>query len=180
MILLCDSREQASLMLDFPKQAGITVERRGLPTGDYACLHDWNGQVVLDPVVCERKSISDLFTSFTGNYKAEKAKLVKAQTLGLSYVLAIEVNATEIIRGHTYWAGGELRESQKSGVAMLRQLFSLCRRHGVVLWFCSSRTEMAFRLQEFFLAWERMENPPLAGPEAQRAFGIGTTEDACV
>src|SRR3990167_7063722 len=179
MVIYTDSLEQNPL--EFPKMEGITYQTKRLPVGDYIATHDWKETTLLDPVIVERKNPSDLWNSFTGDhYKAEKAKLVKAQTLGLSYVLAIEVNATEIIRGHTYWAGGELRESQKSGLAMLRQLFSLCRRHGVVLWFCSSRTEMAFRLQEFFLAWERMENPPLAGPEAQRAFGIGTTEDACV
>ena len=172
MVILCDSREQASLMLDFPKQEGVTVERRGLPVGDYASLHTWKGQAVLDPAIVERKGVGDLFRSFTAEYDQEKAKLLKAQAWGLTYILAVEASATEVLKGNTYWSGGELRESQKSGVAMLRQLFSLCRRHGVVLWFCSSRTEMAWRIQEFYLAWERMETPPLASPEASQAFGI--------
>src|SRR3990167_5596529 len=174
MVLLCDSREQASLMLDFPKVEGVTVERRGLAVGDYAALHDYQGQSVLDPAIVERKGVGDLFRSFTAEYEAEKAKLLKAQAWGLTYILAIEASATEVLKGHTYWAGGELRESQKSGVAMLRQLFSLCRRHGVVLWFCSSRTEMAWRIQEFFLAWERMEEPPQASPDAHHAFSLGS------
>jgi len=171
MTIYTDSLEQTPL--EFPTMEGVTYQTKRLPVGDYIATHDWQGHPVLDPVIVERKSPSDLWNSFTGDsYETEKAKLVKAQTLGLSYVLAIEVSATEIIRGHTYWAGGERRESAKSGLTMLRQLFSLCRRHGVVLWFCSSRTEMAWRLQEFYLSWERMETPPRASPEAHQAFGM--------
>lgn len=150
--------------------AGVEVVQRALPVGDYACVHRWKDTECLDPVIIERKGISDLFRSFSSSYEAEKAKLEKATALGLAYVLAIEASATEVLKGHTYWSGGEVKESQKSGLVMIRQLFSLCRRHGVSLWFCSSRREMAWRIQEFYLSWERMDVPPRCTPETQTLF----------
>lgn len=38
---------------------------------------------------------------------------------------------------------------------MLRQLMSCCHKYGIITWFCSSRSEMALVIQEYFLAEER-------------------------
>ena len=63
----------------------------------------------------------------------------------------------EILKGHTYWQGGEFKESKKTGYAMLKQLMTLQRKYGLFCWFCQSRREMAVMIQEYFLAWERVK-----------------------
>lgn len=130
-----------------------------MTAGDYTARHRLkDGIEQMDTVVIERKGLGDLFVSFTSGYEQEKAKWERAQACGLSYILAIEGTATDVLRGHTYWAGGELREAKKSGLAMLRQLCSIQRRYQLSVWFCSSRKEMAVLVQEYFLAAERI--PP--------------------
>ena len=149
MKLYVDSREQ--LPLEFPQTVGVEVVPTALPLGDYGASYGDR----LDPTVIERKSISDLFTSFTSGYEAERAKILKAITLELSYILAIEATASEILKGHSYWQAGERHEAKKTGLAMLRQLMMLQRKYGIAVWFCTTRTEMAWRILEFFLAGER-------------------------
>ena len=150
MKLYVDSREQ--LPLEFPQTVGVEVVPTTLPLGDYGAFYGER----LDPTVIERKSISDLFTSFTSGYEAERAKILKAIVLELSYILAIEATASEILKGHSYWKDGEVHEHQKTGLAMLRQLMTLQRKYGIAVWFCTTRKEMAWRILEYFLAGERL------------------------
>ncbi len=151
MKLVTDSREQQPL--EFEKVVGVEYAVAGLSVGDYGA---WHGQTQ-DPVVFERKGIGDLFNSFTAGYEQERAKILRAARLGLTYVLAIEASATEILKGHSYWAGGEVRESRKTGIAMLRQLCTIQRKYGIQVQFFSGRREMALYLQEYFLSWERVQ-----------------------
>ena len=127
-----------------------------LSVGDYAALHRAEGKDVPDLSVVERKGIGDLFHAFTANYDAERAKILKAKELGLTYILAIEASFTEVLKGHAYWKDGELHESKKSGLAMIRQLMTLQRKYGIQVVFCQSRREMAMWIQEYFLASERV------------------------
>ena len=150
MILLIDSLEQEKL--EFPKTLGVTVATTRLDVGDYTAMH---GEV-RDTAIVERKSCSDLFTSFAGGYEAEKAKLLKAQELHLTYILAIEAPFLEVLKGHTYWKAGEVHEAKKSGLAQIRQLMTWQRKYGVQVWYCQNRREMALRVLEYFLAQERV------------------------
>ena len=150
MKLLVDTREQAPL--EFPQTVGVEVVPTALPIGDYSASYGER----LDPTVIERKSISDLFTSFTSGYEAERAKILKAIVLNLSYVLAIETTASEVLKGHSYWKSGEVHESKKTGLAMIRQLMMLQAKYGIAVWFCTTRKEMAWRILEYFLAKERL------------------------
>lgn len=146
MILLIDSREQNPL--EFVKTDGVDILRRYLPVGDYSA----EGQ----SVVIERKSVGDLFGSFSKNYDAEKAKILKAKELKLKYVLAIEASATEVRKGHQYWKDGELQESAKSGISQIKQLMTISRKYDVEVWYCASRQDMAFRIMEYLMAWGRI------------------------
>ena len=128
-----------------------------LSVGDYAALHRAEGKDVPDLSVVERKGIGDLFHAFTANYDAERAKILKAKELGLTYILAIEASFTEVLKGHAYWKDGELHESKKSGLAMIRQLCTVARKYQVEVWFCNGRREMALRILEYFLAAERVK-----------------------
>lgn len=132
-----------------------------MPVADYTALHDdpKNAAIkILDTSVVERKGVGDLFHAFTANYDAERAKMLKAQDLHLTYILAIEASFSEILKGHTYWQVGELHESKKSGLAMIRQLMTLQRKYGIQVVFCQSRREMAMWIQEYFLAFERVKS----------------------
>ena len=154
MILITDTREQDELI--FVQTHGVSVVRRTLEVGDYGAIHVVEGRELQDSTVIERKSVADLFSSYTNDYDREKAKIKRAMELRLKFVLAIEASASEIRWGHTYWDGTEQKEAKKSGISMIRQLMSVSRQYGVDVWFCESRYDMAFRIQEYFLAWERL------------------------
>ena len=151
MRLITDTRE--NLPLVFPKVDGVEYIVETVSVGDYTSWHD----DLPDPAVVERKSLPDLFSSFTSNYDAERRKIKKAESLQLQYILAIEGSATQILQGHTYWAKGQVQESKKSGLAMLKQLMTVQRKYQISIWFCSGRRDMAIRIQEYFLAMERIK-----------------------
>lgn len=148
--LLVDTREQQPL--DFPKMKDVEVLRHTLLVGDYTARHLIEGRELPDVAVVERKGLSDLFLSFAGGYEREKAKWVKAQHLGLQYVLAIEGTISDILQGNRYWHEGEAQESRKSGLTQLRQLCTLSVKYQVQTWFFTTRKEMALYLLEYFLA----------------------------
>lgn len=149
MIIITDTREQEPLK--FLTCEGVTHQSSGLAVGDYSALIDGAKNV---PVV-ERKSIPDLFSSFSMGYEHEKNKILKAKALRLKYILAIEGTVTRVLQGHTFWDGKEEREHKKSGISQLRQLLTISIRYGVECWYCKSREEMAIKIQEYFLAYER-------------------------
>lgn len=150
MKLVVDTREQDPLF--FVATEGVEVVRECLPVGDYSAYHDG----ILDKAVIERKSIADLFGSFTGkNYERERKKIFRAQHLDLKYIIAIEGSALEVRKGHSYWNGEERVESAKSGISMVRQMMTITRKYGVEVWWCANREDMAFRIMEYFLQPER-------------------------
>lgn len=147
MRLLVDVQEKHPL--DFVETDGVEIVKQSLPVGDYQA----EGQ----EVVVERKSVADLFSSFSGNYEAERNKIIRAQTRGLKYILAIEASATDIRKGHTYWKNGQEHEAAKPGISQIKQLMTISRKYGVEVWFCEGRKDMAFRIMEYFLAFERVK-----------------------
>lgn len=153
MKLIIDTREkEKNGALSFVDVEGVELVREYLPVGDYTASH--NG--ILDKTVIERKSISDLFGSFSSNYPAERAKIIRAKERGLDYIIAIEGSCFDVRQGHEYFKDGEVRTSKKDGMSQIRQLMTIQRKYGVGVWFCNSRREMAFMIQEFFLAQERV------------------------
>lgn len=150
MQLLIDTREQESLV--FQMIDGVSVKSQKLDVGDYGCIHK---DGTMDKTVVERKSKADLFQSFTHEYENEKAKIMRAKAAGLHYVLAIESPILEVRKGHSYMKGGIEHTVQKSGISQVRQIITIQRKYGIEVWWCQSRTEMAFMIQEYFLAYER-------------------------
>lgn len=151
MEILIDTRERNALCFQFVH--GVSVKSECLNVGDYACRHK-NGK--MDGAVIERKSVADLFHSFTHKYDNEKAKIERAKNAGLKYILAIEAPALEIRKGHSYWIDSKECKVQKDGLSQVRQIMTIQRKYGVEVWWCASRDEMAFRIQEYFLAQERI------------------------
>lgn len=160
MQILIDTRERDPLT--FQMIDGVTVKSEYLSTGDYACRHK-NGE--MDETLIERKSIADLFSSFTGeNYLREKAKIQRAKEAGKQYILSIEGTVYDVRKGYTFRKGGEEIESKKSGISQIRQILTLLRRGDFKeVWWCSSKSEMAFLIQEYFLTEERKIDLPPKG-----------------
>lgn len=132
----------------------MTVEVVSLPVGDYTAEYKDGTR---DKAVVERKGIGDLFHSFTHEYENEKKKIERAKEAGLRYILAIEATAIEVRKGHSYWKDGESHQVKKVGIAQVRQIMTLHKRGDFdEVWWCSGRIEMAFRIQEYFLAEERI------------------------
>jgi len=151
LTLVTDTREQEAL--EFPPCEGVKHLKVALPVGDYGALLD--GLPL--PVCIERKSIADLFSSFSTGYDKEKAKIIRAKEMGWKYILAIEGTVTRVLQGHFYWNGTDEVWHPKSGLSQLRQLLTISIRYGVECWYCQSRSEMALRIQEYLLAWKRNE-----------------------
>lgn len=162
MILIVDTREQDPL--SFSSVEGFSVARETMNVGDYTARHK-DGQ--MDSAVIERKSVGDLFHSFTHEYENEKEKIFRAQELGLKYILAVESPALDVRKGHKYWRDGEWREVQKTGIAQVRQIMTIQRKYSIEVWWCAGRLEMAFMIQEYFLAMERIKKDQKTQKEPQ-------------
>src|SRR3990167_5359528 len=148
MIIVIDSREQHPLAFT----ADIETLVRTLEVGDYGALIDG----VLAPIRIERKSVADLFTSFQGeNYERERAKIAKAASLNIRYIIAIEASAIEVRKGHSYSKDREVHESKKSGISQVRQLYTISVKYSVPIWFSNGRYDLAFQISEYFLAYEK-------------------------
>lgn len=152
MEILMDTREKNPLT--FQMITGVSVRSQYLEVGDYAAMHS---DGTLDNTVIERKSVADLFHSFTHEYENEKAKIMRAKELGLNYVLAVESPVSEVVKGCSYKKGGKTVEIKKSGIAQVRQIMTVARKYGIEVWWCQNRKEMAFMIQEYFLAMKRMK-----------------------
>lgn len=153
MRLLVDVQEKHPL--EFVETNGVEIVVQSLPVGDYQA----EGQ----DCVVERKSVADLFTSFSSNYEQERNKIIRANARGLKYILAIEASALEIRKGHTYWKDGEMKEAAKSGISQIKQLMTISRKYGVEVWFCDGRKDMAFRIMYYLLAGEKAKDPKEVG-----------------
>ena len=149
--LLIDTREQNELI--FPACEGVEVISASLQVGDYTCEFEDGSRC---GSVWERKSVADLFGSFSSGYENEKAKILKAKDLGLKYILGIEAPIFEVREGHSYFKDGEIRCSKKDGISQIKQLMTMYSKGYFDLWFFSGRKEMAFTIQEYFLALERI------------------------
>lgn len=151
MIIIQDTREQDPLIF---MSNDVEVVKETLETGDYAVR--FNGEVA--PIRIERKSIADLFTSFNGdNYDRERDKILRAKELGLKYILAIEGSASEVRKGHSYRKDGEIHDVKKTGLSQVRQLMTIAHKYGVEVWFTDGRRDMAFRIIEYFMAYDRFK-----------------------
>jgi len=139
---------QEKLPLEFPSRQ-ITTRTEHLGVGDYAVRI--NGK--LDRVFIERKSIGDLFSSFSGeSYNRERSKILRAKASSNTYILAIEASASEVRNGHAYKKDGQWVQCGKDGLSQVRQLMRVSQKYGVEIHYFMDRSDMAFWIQEYFLA----------------------------
>lgn len=130
----------------------LKLERYGLETGDYSIRIAGE----LAPVRIERKSIGDLFSSFSGdNYRREKEKIERAKASNLRYILAIEASCSQVRKGHNYTKQGIQHLCQKDGLSQVKQLETISLKYGITVWYCNGREDMAMRVQECLLSYVR-------------------------
>lgn len=145
--IMVDTREQNPLK--FP--GDIETISAVLDVGDYAGILEGK----IDTARIERKSVPDLFHSFSHNYENEKAKILRAKEAGYHYIIAIEDTCSAVRGGSSYWKHGESHKVKKDGLSMVRQMMTLSRKYGIEVWYCAGRPDMAFRVQEYILTKER-------------------------
>lgn len=153
-IILCDTREQKRLEFAHP-EIGFTRMHK-LDVGDY-CIRFTDGHI--PPVVFERKSIGDLFGTLTGGYDRFKSEIIRSQEFRITLILIIEGSFTKILKGYKHF--NPRNPSKKvcvDGLRVVRTLFSLFVRYGVIPVFCRDREEMQNYIVEYYLAiWRKRE-----------------------
>lgn len=157
MIIKIDSREQ--MPIEFV--AGKTISKvvtDGLPFGDY--FAEWEpgsgvaGYSLEMPVAFERKSLPDLFGTLSSkeNYERFKREMQRAKENGFQLYLIVEGTMSEVYAGTKY--------SDRKGDELMKQLFTLHVKYGIIPVFCNNRNEVRAFMRELFEAVGRNFKKP--------------------
>jgi len=145
LVLLVDTREQ--LPLEFEDGIFSEIRYEGLAFADYHCQYVYGEKIDEQrtiPIVFERKSIGDLFGTLTRGHDRFKRMLSKARECNAEVCLLIEGSMWDVASGYEY--------SSVSGDTILKTVFSLWVRHGIIPVFCNDRLEMARFIEETYEA----------------------------
>ena len=137
MIIKVDSREQNPL--EFSTKNGlITVVTTGLPFGDYWCaMQDKDGNEMNEvPIMFERKSISDLYSTLTNedNIRRHKEKIKKAEQMGCRMFMIVEGTLSDVEEGYEY--------SEAKPLSVVKTIFTFMVKYNFMPIFCKDRAEM--------------------------------------
>jgi len=137
-----------TILVDTREQSPVIAGRRAtLPFGDYACEL---GDGTMPPVFFERKSIPDLFGTMSKGYERFRKMLRKAAEAEVRIVIIIEGSLRKVSRGYA--------RSQRSGVSIIKQLYTVRAVYGVEIVFCQDRLEMSQHIYHCFDAYRRMKS----------------------
>lgn len=152
-IILRDTREQKPLEFSHPDI--LFTKKHKLDVGDYCiCFSDGS----IPAVIFERKSIGDLFGTLTGDYDRFKLEVMRAKESGITLFLIVEGSLSKVLKGFKHIDPRSPRERiHISGLRIVRTLFSLYVRYGVIPVFCKDREEMQNYIVEYYLALWRKE-----------------------
>lgn len=137
MRVIIDTRETLPLVF----QNGVQTERGTLPVGDYHCAYSDGSR---PPIIFERKSIGDLYSTMTAGYLRFKSEMQDASRRGVQLVLLVEGTMADVYAGH--------RHSAFPGTGMVQKLYTLWFRYGLQPVFCASRADMAAYIVETYEA----------------------------
>ena len=139
MIILQDSREQSPL--EFADDLITEVMIVPLKVADYGCEFK-NGYV--PPVYFERKSLTDLFSTLGTGYDRFKRELDRAKEESYKIILIVEGTIYDILMGTEY--------SDRKGLTVLRQIFTLWIKYDLMPVFCKDRLEMSMFITHYYSA----------------------------
>ena len=143
MILIIDTREIKSLIFNHPEVK--ETKRQKLIVGDYQAILD-DGFIV--PVIFERKgSLADLWKSLTKEYPRFRREVIRAREANITLILIIEATLLKVLKG--------FERSEVSGISIVKTIFSLWVRYGVIPVFCRSREEMQEFIIQYYMAEQR-------------------------
>ncbi|MCQ9207649.1 MAG: hypothetical protein NG740_07205 [Omnitrophica bacterium] len=144
-ILIIDSREQKPLAF---YKSSVRVVTKKLDYGDYR-MKFLDGK--LADTVFERKTIPDLFGTMTKNHERFKKEMKKAHSDGVLMILIVEGSLSKVAKG--------IKHSKIQGISIIRTVFSLWVRYGVIPAFVENRFEAAeFIIQYFMAEYRKKQN----------------------
>lgn len=148
MQIIVDTREQKKLDFKLP------IVRECLSFGDYRARFD---DGTLSSIVFERKSKNDLFGTLSQGYERFKKEIERSKEEKIKLVIITENNLRSILSGCV--------NSQRNGVSIVQQLFTLRIRYGIETVYSTSREEMSEYITHTFLSLERehQDNKSRAG-----------------
>lgn len=141
MQIIIDTREQK------PLEFSVPTIRECLPCGDYRAKFS-DGS--LSDVVMERKSIGDLYGTLSQGYDRFKREIFKAAENKITLVIIIEGSLRRVLAGY--------RNSQRTPISIVYQLFTLKVRYKIDSVFCNNRDEASQYITHYFLACEKEYN----------------------
>ena len=154
MKMIVDSREQHALRFTVDEiLTEVKVEK--LIVGDYQAEYTDGSR---PPIIFERKSLSDCFSTLTGGYKRFKAELTRAKSANVKLILAIEGSVADVLGGTDH--------SKVEGITILRKLCTLWLKYDLVPVFFESRQSMAKFIYEFYCAFGRLYSKKATSGEA--------------
>lgn len=139
MKILIDTREQNPL--DFNHEFVTEIKTMKLDVGDYA-VEFANGYV--PPVRFERKNLTDLFGTLGKGYDRFKREIERAKVSDTKLILIVEGSLGKVLKGTDF--------SHRDGFAIVKQMFTIWVRYGVLPVFCKDREECSRYILEYFLA----------------------------
>lgn len=140
MKILIDTREQRPLEFAWP------TAKVCLPFGDYGCELEDESMV---PVIFERKSIADLFGSLSKGYERFRNMLRKAEADKVKIIIIVEGSLSKVLKGYS--------RSQRSGVSIVKQLYTIRAIYGIEIVFCQNRDEMVLYIEKLFDSYRRLK-----------------------
>jgi len=142
MKIVIDTREQLPLKFNHPYITEIINTK--LIIGDYSCILE-NGVII--PYYFERKSMGDLFGTMGKGYKRFKKEMIRAQENNIKLILIIEGSLLKVLKGSPH--------STIEGIIIVKKLFTLWIRYGLISIFCKDREEMSEFIIQYFMAYGR-------------------------
>ena len=138
MKIIVDTREQK------PLEFSVPTVRECLQVGDYSCRFD-DGHI--PPVVFERKSLNDLYGTFSQGYDRFRREIGRASELNLSIKIIVEGSLRRVLQGTSH--------SRRTPISLVYQIFTIRVRYGVETIFCNTREEMSEYIYHTFRALEK-------------------------
>ena len=139
MTILIDVGEKKPL--EFNHSYIDSIETINIDTGDYGARFN-DGYTPL--IYFERKSLPDLFGTLTHGYERFRKEIKRAKDNGIQLHIIIEGSFTKVLFG--------IEHSQRPGISVIKQLFTIWVEYGVFPIFCKNREEMAQYITEYFIA----------------------------